>query len=121
MRNPAPLAKRVAVPNTSYPLWLPKDQAEVIKAAQQTSGKNWTEWVASAFKRFREEPAEEIEVLVQTWVKDRSGKVRMNVRIADSCLAEIDELCAKIENSSKQACLQHALFIYALRAGVLAG
>jgi predicted DNA binding CopG/RHH family protein len=116
-RKPAPTSKKVAVPTTSYPLWLPNDQLEIIKEAQSASKKLWPEWVADAMQRFKCEPEEEIEVLLQTWLRDRKDKTRINIRITESTLEEIHELCAKNVNASKQACLQHALYIHALRMG----
>lgn len=116
-RKLAPTAKKLAVPTTSYPLWLPNDQLETIKEVQAASKKLWPEWVADAIKRFKCEPEAEIEALLQTWVRDRKGKTRINIRITEATLEEIHELCANNVNASKQACLQHALYIHALRMG----
>jgi hypothetical protein len=115
VRKPAPTAKRATVPTTSYPLWLPNDQFETIIVAQQKSGKLWPEWIAAALAHFKQEPPEEIEALLGAWVRGRGDKTRTNVRITKASLDEIDAICASTHNGSKQACLQHALFIHALR------
>lgn len=115
VRNPAPSARRASIPTTSYPLWLPNDQVEIIMAAQHNSGKLWPDWIAAALAHFKREPAEEIEALLGTWVRGRKEKTRTNVRITKESLDIIDAICAASSNGSKQACLQHALFIHALR------
>lgn len=117
VRKLAPKTEKIVAPTTSYPLWLPDAQLIIIKLAHEKSKKLWPEWVAEAVQRFKTEPPEEIEALLQTWVRTRDGKTRINIRISESTLAEIDELCALNANSSKQACLQHALYIHALRMG----
>lgn len=114
IRKPAPTASMPVVSTTSYTLWLPNDQVEIIRNAQVASGKQWPDMVSAAIKRFKQEPKEEIESLLCTWVRSRDHKTRMNVRITDACLREISDLCEKSPAGSKQACLQHALFIYAL-------
>lgn len=115
IRKPAPTAKRAPVPTTSYPLWLPNDQIKTIIDAQQTSEKQWPEWIAAALNYFKKEPPEEIEALLGAWVRGRNNKTRINVRITKSSLEDIETICAVAHNGSKQACLQHALFIHALR------
>jgi hypothetical protein len=118
IRKRAPTATLPAVATTSYTLWLPNDQVEIIKSAQASSGKQWPDWVTAAIKRFKEEPQEEIESLLNTWVRNRENKTRMNVRITDACLREISALCVNSSAGSKQACLQHALYIYALSSAL---
>ncbi|WP_153785334.1 hypothetical protein [Pseudomonas sp. EMN2] len=115
MRKPAPTEKKVVAPTTSYPLWLPNDQVEVIQQAQVLSSKAWPDWISDAIDHFKKEPEDEIENLITTWVRDRKDKKKINVRITKECLAEIDLLCANNKDASKQACLQHACFIHALR------
>lgn len=115
IRKPAPTAKRAPVPTTSYPLWLPNDQIKTILDAQQKSEKQWPEWIAAALTHFKKEPAEEIEALLGAWVRGRNDKTRINVRITKASLEDIEIICTAAHNGSKQACLQHALFIHALR------
>lgn len=114
-RKPLQLeASAKQVKSASYPIWLPKDQLEVIKEAQARSGMLWPKWIERALSNFKREPAEEIASLLTTWNRDRSEKSKINVRIYESTLQEIEELCQQY-SGFKQACLQHALFIYALR------
>lgn len=115
MRKPAPTEKKVVAPTTSYPLWLPNDQVEVIQQAQVLSAKAWPDWIADAIEHFKREPEDEIENLLTTWVRGRKDKTKINVRITKDCLLEIDRLCENNKQASKQACLQHACFIHALR------
>lgn len=115
IRKPAPTSKKSVVPSTSYPLWLPNNQLLVVKKAQLDSKKLWPEWVAEAITRFKAEPEEEIEALLQAWVRGRKDKTRINIRITEATLSEIHELCANNVNASIQACLQHSLYIHALR------
>lgn len=114
-RTPAPTANRAPLPTTSYPLWLPNDQLPTITEAQKISGKQWPEWIAAALSHFKQEPPEEIEALLGAWVRGRKDKTRINVRITKTSLDDIELICAVGHNGSKQACLQHALFIHALR------
>ncbi|MFA4834625.1 MAG: hypothetical protein WC749_00935 [Dehalococcoidia bacterium] len=114
-RKPAPTAPRGPVQTTSYPLWLPNDQFKTIIEAQQKSEKQWPEWIAAALVHFKKEPTEEIEALLGAWVRERKNKQRINVRITKASLEDIETICAAAHNGSKQACLQHALFIHALR------
>lgn len=115
IRKPAPTAKRAPVPTTSYPLWLPNDQINTITEAQQKSGKQWAEWIATALAHFKKEPIEEIQALLGAWVRGRENKKRINVRITKDSLDDIEAICVAAHSGSKQACLQHALFIHALR------
>jgi hypothetical protein len=114
-RKLAPTATRGPVPTTSYPLWLPNDQFNTIIEAQQKSEKQWPEWIAAALSHFKKEPPAEIEALLGAWVRERKNKQRINVRITKASLEDIETICAAAHNGSKQACLQHALFIHALR------
>lgn len=117
-RQLAPTSKRLALPagpSTSYPLWLPNNQFDLIIKAQEKSGKDWASWISAALTVFKKEPSEEIEALLQTWVRERTNKTRINVRISKKSLDGIAEICKTANSGSKQACLQHALFMYALR------
>lgn len=117
-RQPAPSSKRSlapAVPTTSYPVWLPNDQIELIFKTQQQSGKEWPVWIAAAITSFLKEPAEEISSLLTTFVRDRKNKTRTNLRISQATLDVIEAVCSE-HGGTKQACLQHALFMYALRS-----
>lgn len=117
-RQPAPSSKRSiapAVPTTSYPVWLPNDQIELILEAQQQSGKDWPVWIAAAIAIFLKEPSEEISSLLTTFVRDRKNKTRTNLRISQATLDIIEAVCKAHGVGTKQACLQHALFMYALR------
>lgn len=115
MRRAAPSPTKEAVKTTSTSLWLPNDQVQLIKEAQSASSQLWPEWISNAIRHFMKEPPEEIEALLQSWVRGREHKTKINVRITNTCLEEIDQLCARVPDSSKQACLQHALYIHALR------
>lgn len=115
VRKPVPIAKLTAAPTTSYPLWLPNDQIEIIMLAQHNSGQLWSEWIAAAVTHFKQEPPEEIHALLGAWVRGRSDKTRTNVRITKDSLNDVEAICASSHKGSKQACLQHALFIHALR------
>lgn len=112
-RQPAPSSKRSVV-STSYPVWLPNDQIDLIFQTQQQSGKEWPVWIAAAVARFLKEPNEEISSLLTTFVSDRTNKSRSNLRISQTTLDEIGNVC-KTHGGTKQAFLQHALFMYALR------
>jgi len=117
-RQPAPSSRRPvapAVPTTSYPVWLPNDQIDLIFEAQQQSSKEWPVWIAAAIASFLKEPSEEITSLLTTFVRDRKNKTRTNLRISQATLELIEAVCKDHGVGTKQACLQHALFMYALR------
>ncbi|MDZ5605273.1 hypothetical protein SJI00_21090 [Pseudomonas sp. RP23018S] len=117
-RQPASSSRRPvapAVPTTSYPVWLPNDQFDLIFEAQQQSGKEWPVWIAVAIASFMKEPHEEITSLLTTFVRDRKNKTRTNLRISKATLELIETVCKDHGVGTKQACLQHALFMYALR------
>lgn len=117
-RQPAPSSKRSVappVPSTSYPVWLPNDQIELIFETQQQSGKEWPVWIAAALASFLKEPKEEIASLLTTFVRDRTNKTRTNLRISQATLDKIGIVCED-HGGTKQACLQHSLFMYALRS-----
>jgi hypothetical protein len=116
VRRPAPAVTKPYEISKSYPLWISPDLLKTIEEAHERSPLTWPEWVSEAIKRFEREPQEEIDALLNAWVRGRAGKVRTNIRITDSTNAMIDEICKRSQGGTKQACLQHALFIHALRS-----
>lgn len=116
VRRPAPSVIKPKEASESYALWISPELLRIIVEAQDRSPLTWAEWVSEAIFRFEREPQEEIDALLNAWVRGRTGKVRTNIRITDSTNATIDAICNRSQGGTKQACLQHALFIQALRS-----
>jgi hypothetical protein len=99
-------------------IWLEIERVQIIRDAQKASGKFWPEWVSEAIGYFENEPPAEINALLQTWKRRRRDKEDISIRIFAETLAKIRLMVERHPGGSMQACLQHALFIHALRCSL---